>query len=176
MRWILVLLVVAAVFLVWSWGFPPPPAPSTPAPGPEATDPLPTSSGTSPLPAPSPAPRRGPVPRPLHPLGPQPPGGAGEILRTDLRREDAENVEATRKRLSGTEMGPLEWKTVGLRAALDRIAEKSGVPCAIEGEGLDDEPVMVRSPGVNALDLVRDLAMQRTLRFEITAERVIVKR
>jgi hypothetical protein len=105
-----------------------------------------------------------------------PPGGAGEFHRADLPKEDAAKAEGLKLRLIEADLGEVDWKQQGLRRVLDSIAEKTGVPVEIEGEGLDDEPVTHRGPGANALEILRAVTTGRNLRFEVGAEKVVVRR
>lgn len=187
MKWILLLLGAAAVLFVAQWAFLSPPAPSAPPPTESST----ASGehfgpGTAPPPPPAPPkPKGDPAQQPRLPAAdsvprrpppPPPPGGAGEIHRTDLPQADAERVEALKLRLAEADLGDLDWKHQGLRRVIEQIAEKTGVPIGIEGEGLDDEPITHRGPGVNALEILRAVTTGRNLRFEVTPEKVVVRR
>jgi hypothetical protein len=182
MKWILVLLGAAVVLFAAKWAFITPPIPKAPPP-PDSSKEVPVAEPAPPTPS---IPRRDPVKDPPPTYAPDavprrvpgapPKGGAGEIVRTDLTAEEKEKVEATKVRLLEAMVEDVDWRHAGLRKALDQVAGKAGVPIEIEGEGLDDEPVLLRTAGESALELLRTVTMQRNLRFEVTAEKVIVRR
>lgn len=188
MRVLLLLAAVAVVLLgagVFLLRAAPPAAP--PGPGPETFEVVPiVPEGEAPAKtAPPPKPPADPSAQPRLPMPdsvprrapqPMPEGGAGEILRPDLPAADREKVDALKLRLMEARLGEVDFRNQGLRRVLDHFAAKTSVPFEIEGEGLDDEPVVCKDPGDNVLEIVRRITMDRHLRFEVTAEKVIVRR
>jgi len=201
MRTLLVLLAAAVVVGIAGWfllrpsDLPPGPAdsPSGETPAAPATD---SAHHPANGPAPAPAPAPAPVPVPAGPLRvpfvPEPmgdhsaspgaivpplPEGEIEILRTGRTRDDQAKVDATRAKIIETRMGEIDWRKVTLRDAADRIAAKTGVPVEFEGSGLDTETVTYKETvEAPALEVLRTVAGRATLRFEILADRVVVKR
>jgi hypothetical protein len=196
MRTILLLVVAAAVVGAAAWFL------LSPAPAPVPSGGAPVTGGDGgpadagvirgvsyngmAAPAAAPAPPKVAVPRahaptgpdvvPPRPLGPPPEGAAGEVPKPDLPPAEQEKLEAVRQKLRDAAFGKIDWRDRSLGAMVKEIAEKSGVSFSIEGEGLSDEPVTARFERQDGLELLRYAAMQRNFRFEVTAERVIVKR
>jgi hypothetical protein len=113
---------------------------------------------------------------PRRPVGPPPEGGAGEIVRADRPAEEARKVDALREKLGGKFLEKVEWRDAPLEKVVAEIAGATGVAVEIEGEGLADEPVRLDRKDENAFEVLQAVTMSRNLRFEITPEKVIVKR
>ncbi len=190
MRLLLLLAAAAAVLGVAGWlllaPVPSPPAPP-PAGAPAAGAAGPAGGSAAPpagvptaaprVSAPRAQPPSGPDVVPPRPPGPPPAEGPiGEVPKPNLPPAEQERVEAVRQKLRDAAFGKIEWKDRSLGAVLREIGEKSGVVVSLEGEGLAEEPVTARFDRQDGLELLRFATMQRNLRFEVTGEKVVVKR
>jgi len=151
-----------------------PGGPAVPSPGAPGAAP-----GSAPAPragTPRAEPPRGPDVVPPRAPGGLPEGGIGEVPRPDLPAGELEKVEAVKTRLREAAFEKVDWRDRSLRAVAADIAAKSGVPVEIRGEGLADEPVTCRFERQDGLGLLMEVTIRRNLRFEVTAEKVIVSR